>query len=275
MKKTRAKLSREVIKKNKESKKTVEDLLSIMATLRSPWGCPWDRKQTRQTLKPYLIEEACEALEAIESGTPEAVKEELGDILLQIVFQSRIAEERGEFSFGDVVHTLAEKLVRRHPHVFSAGEDESAAINVKNVKDVTKVWRKIKENEGKYARRRSALDGIPLALPALERARRMSQRASAAGFDWPHAEEVLANVEDRLAELRKTKQKASGKAREEVLGDLLFLLVHWALLKGISAEETPRKANRRLAERFRRLEKGRSLRGKASKMLFPGRADSL
>ena len=231
MKKTRAKSSRKVINKNRESKKTMEDLLSIMATLRSPWGCPWDRKQTRQTLKPYLIEEAYEALEAIESGTPEAVKEELGDILLQIIFQSRIAEERGEFSFGNVVHTLAEKLVRRHPHVFPAGEDDSAAIHVKNAKDVTEVWRKIKENEGKCARRTSALDGIPLALPALERARRMSQRASAAGFDWPDAREVLANVEDRLAELRKTRQKASGKATEEALGDLLFLLVHWAFLE--------------------------------------------
>jgi len=274
-KRKRAKLSRKVANRNAKSKKTVEDLLSIMAKLRSPSGCPWDREQTGQTLKPYLIEEAYEALEAIETGTPEAVKEELGDVLLQIVFQSRIAEEKGEFSFGDVVHILAEKLLRRHPHVFPQAEDKSAPITVRNAKDVTKVWRRVKEREGKYAKRASALDGIPLALPALERAKRMSQRASVTGFDWSNAGDVFAEIRDRLAELLITLRKTSGKAGEEALGSLLFLLAHWADRKGMSAEEALRKANRRFAKRFRKSEEERSRSRKPAEQLRPEQLDFL
>ncbi len=222
-----------------------------MARLRGPSGCPWDKEQTAHTLKKFLIEEAYETLEAIETGTPEALKEELGDLLLQIIFLSRIAEEEGVFSFWDVVHTLSEKLIRRHPHVFSPRPGRAAIP--RNAEDVVKLWGTIKESEGKYAERTSLLDGLPLALPALERTRRISQRVSRVGFDWPTIQAVWVKVQEELSEL-KDADRRSRKETEEELGDLLFTLVNWARFKEVSAEEALRKANRRFSKRFRRLE---------------------
>jgi tetrapyrrole methylase family protein/MazG family protein len=254
----RGKMSAGILKK----KRTVAELLGIMAQLRSPSGCPWDREQTEQTLKKYLIEEAYETLEAIEKGPPEALKEELGDLLLQIIFLSRIAEEKQEFDFSDVVHTLAEKLIRRHPHVFPPAEEDRVVLKPKTAQDVVKVWGMTKAKEGKYAKRTSLLDGIPLALPALERSRRLSQRASRVGFDWPHIGAVWKKVQEELAELKKANRSGSPKAVEEELGDLLFTLVNWARFKDISSEEALRKANRRFAKRFHQVELELRRRGK-------------
>ena len=247
----------------KKKKRTVSELLGIMAQLRSPSGCPWDREQTEQTLKKYLIEEAYEALEAIEEGPPEALQEELGDLLLQIIFLSRIAEEKQEFDFSDVVHTLAEKLIRRHPHVFPPTEEDRVALKPRTAQDVVKVWGMTKAKEGKYAKRTALLDGIPLALPALERSRRLSQRVSRIGFDWPHIRAVWKKVQEELAELKKANRSGSPKAAEEELGDLLFTLVNWGRFKNISAEEALRKANRRFAKRFHQVELELRRRGKA------------
>jgi tetrapyrrole methylase family protein/MazG family protein len=239
---------------------TIDDLLKIMARLRGPSGCPWDREQTENTLKKYLIEESYEVLEAIESGTPGELREELADLLLQIVFISRIAEEKGEFDFPGVVNELAEKLVRRHPHVFPpAGRPRPAP---KSAGEVVKVWGAVKEMEGKYAKRNSLLDGLPLALPALERARRMSERASRVGFDWPDIGGVWKKVREELGELREADRAASRREAEAELGDLLFTLVNWGRFKGISAEEALRKANRRFARRFFRVEEELRRRGK-------------
>jgi nucleoside triphosphate diphosphatase len=243
-------------------RQTVTDLLNIMAKLRSPSGCPWDREQTENTLKRYLIEEAHEALEAIEVGTPEALQEELGDLLLQIIFLSRIAEEKGQFDFADVVHTLAEKLIRRHPHVFPPLDRGAPPIQPKNAGEVIKVWGAAKELEGKYAKRKSLLDGLPLSLPALERARRIGQRVSRVGFDWPNIEGVWEKVQEELAELEKAGQGPLPESLEEELGDLFFALVNWARFKGISAEEALRKANRRFMQRFRQVEIELRRRGK-------------
>jgi len=249
------------LKKSKVARKrNVPDLLKIMAKLRGPSGCPWDKEQTGQTLKKFLIEEAYETLEAIETGTPEALKEELGDLLLQIVFLSRIAEEEGSFDFSDVVHTLAEKLIRRHPHVFPlAGR---SAVIAENAQDVLKVWRTAKELEGKYAKRTSLMDGIPLALPALERARRISQRVSRFRADWPTVEAVWVDIQEKLADLQRTARRSSRKAVEEKLGDLLFTLVQWARFKDISAEEALRKSSRRFSKRVRQVELELRRRGK-------------
>jgi len=243
-------------------KLTVADLLDIMARLRGPRGCPWDREQSPNTLKKYLIEEAYEALEAIEAGTPEGLKEELGDILLQIVFLSRIAEEKGQFSFLDVVHTLAEKLIRRHPHVFPPPDEDSARIQAKTPREVVKVWGAVKESEGKYAKRKSLLDGLPLALPALERARRISERVARVGFDWPNIEGVWEKVQEEMAELQKAGRGSSPEPVEEELGDLFFALVNWARFRKISPEEALRKANRRFMQRFRGVERVLRRRGK-------------
>jgi tetrapyrrole methylase family protein / MazG family protein len=255
--------SRKANKRKIEPKRTIEDLLNIMAILRGPSGCPWDREQTEQTLKAYLMEEAYEAIEAIETGTPEALKDELGDLLLQIIFLSRIAEEKGEFSFSDIIHGLTEKLVRRHPHVFSRTGEMRGKVRVRNADDVKKIWREVKVREGRHAERTSALDGLPLALPALERARRMSQRISRAGLEWSDTDDIWGSIEVKLAELGETAQKTSRKLGEKDLGDVLFLLAHWASLKEISAEEALRKASRRFAMRFQKVENRRSQRRKS------------
>lgn len=233
-----------------------------MARLRRPGGCPWDREQSPNTLKKYLIEEAYETLEAIEAGTPEGLKEELGDLLLQIVFLSRIAEEKGQFSFLDVVHTLAEKLIRRHPHVFPPPDEDSARIQAKTPREVVKVWGAVKASEGKYAKRKSLLDGLPLALPALERARRISERVARVGFDWPNIKGVWKKVREEMAELQKAGRDSSPEPVEEELGDLFFALVNWARFRGISPEEALRKANRRFMQRFREVERELRRRGK-------------
>jgi tetrapyrrole methylase family protein/MazG family protein len=256
-KKVRAPMDRKEIQKKKY---TVGDLLKIMAKLRSPSGCPWDREQTENSLKKYLIEESYEVLEAIESGTPRELREELADLLLQIVFISRIAEEKRDFNFPGLVQELAEKLIRRHPHVFPS--PDRPRPNPKSAGEVLKVWGSVKELEGKYAKRNSLLDGIPLALPALERARRMSERASRVGFDWPDLGAVWEKVEEELRELKKAEKSPSPQDAEEELGDLFFTLVNWARFKGISAEEALRKANRRFARRFFQVEKGLRKKGK-------------
>ena len=248
------------LQRTPREKYTVEDLLKIMAKLRSPSGCPWDREQTENSLKKYLIEEAYEVLEAIETGSPKELREELADLLLQIVFISRIAEEKGEFNFPGVVNELAQKLVRRHPHVFPPADRPRPAPQ--SAGEVLKVWGAVKEMEGKYARRNSLLDGLPLALPALERARRLSERVSRVGFDWPNSGEVWKKVQEELGELKKADRASSRQAVEAELGDLLFTLVNWGRFKGISAEEALRKANRRFARRFFQVEEGLRRKGK-------------
>ena len=238
----------------KPKRHTLKDLLNIMAKLRGPSGCPWDREQTKQTLKKFLIEEAYETLEAVEVGTPEALKEELGDLLLQIVFLSRIAEEKGEFSFPDVVQTLTGKLIHRHPHVFPPSNSHLKGMIPKNAREVVKVWGAAKELEGKYAKRTSLLDGLPLALPALERTRRFSQRLSRVGIGRPDIEAAWEKVGEDIEELKKTAGRSSRRAAEEKLGELLFALASWAQSNDLSAEEALRKANRRFAERLRKVE---------------------
>ncbi len=253
-------------------KHSVVDLLTLMAMLRGPSGCPWDREQTEQTLKKFLIEEAYEVLEAIETGAPEALQEELGDLLLQIIFLSRIAEEKEEFDFSDVIHTLAEKLIRRHPHVFPPDDEDLKALSPKSAKEVTHIWGTIKEREGKYAKRISLLDGLPLALPSLERARRMIERVSRAGFDKTEIESLYEKIQQKLAGLRKGEQQRAKKATEAEFGDLLFALVNWATLKGISAEESLRKVNRHFAKHFAHLEQ--KLRRERKTSMPPSHRDS-
>jgi len=264
------------LQKTRNSKRhTVSDLVKIMARLRGPSGCPWDREQTEQTLKKFLIEEAYETLEAIEAGTPGSLREELGDLLLQIIFLSRIAEERKEFDFSDVVHTLAAKLIHRHPHVFPPSHERLKGMKPESAQDVVKVWGMAKALEGKYAKRSALLDGLPLALPALERSRRVSQRISRLGFDWPRTEDLWKQVEKELGELKKTMQRSAPKTAERKLGDLLFTLVNWACSKDITAEEALRKANRLFVRRFRRIETELRRKGKTLKGSNPEELDRL
>jgi len=242
------------LKAKKQKKQSLTDLRRIMAKLRGPAGCPWDREQTENTLKKYLLEEAHEVLEALEAGTPEALREELGDLLLQIVFLCRIAEEKGQFNFSDVVHSLAEKLRRRHPHVFLSPQKEKMRNKPKDAQEVVQWWRAIKELEGKNSEKASLLDGLPLSLPALERAQRISERASRMGFDWPNSAGVWTKVQEELAELEKAGGGLTSGSLEDELGDLFFTLVNWARFQGLSAEGALHKATHRFGQRFQQME---------------------
>ncbi len=238
-------------------KKTFDDLVAIMARLRADDGCPWDREQTLETLKPYLIEEAYEVLEAIEAGEPAQHCEELGDVLLQIAFQSQLAAEKGDFDAADVTDAICRKLLRRHPHVFGHEQAETAA-------DVITHWERIKKNEkqakpGADGAQASILDGVPRSLPALLAAHKLSERAARVGFDWPQIDGVLDKVEEELEEIKQAAELTEGTERQRQLewevGDLLFAVVNLARHLGLSAEDALRQANQRFRARFGHLER--------------------
>ncbi len=245
-----------------------EALVRIMERLRAEGGCPWDREQTRESLKPFLIEEAYEVVEAIDEGDPKKLMEELGDLLFQVVFHAQVAAERREFTIGQVLAETADKMVRRHPHVFGDGTASTA-------REVLEQWEELKreERDAAAAAPASALDGVPKELPALLRAQRVQDKASRAGFDWPEISGVIAKVEEELGELKEALQGAAPEepALSEVegveleLGDLLFSLVNLARFLNLSAEEALRKSIARFATRFRYMEEniergGRQLR---------------
>jgi len=253
MKKTVIKCPPSEKSSTRRKKSAVEELLAVMARLRGPSGCPWDREQTKQTLKKYLIEEAYEVLEAIEESKPEKLKEELGDLLLQIVFLSQIAAEKSQFAFSDVVRLLVQKLVRRHPHIFPSS-NLPIPISPRNAREVRKIWREVKKQEAKEGLKQSLLDGLPLGLPALIRAQRMTERAARVGFDWPRIGGVWAKVREEIRELKQAERAKGRREKEEELGDVLFSFVNLARHFGLSAEEALRKANRRFTRRFRKME---------------------
>lgn len=235
-------------------------LIDLMATLRAPDGCPWDRKQTHESLKPYLLEEAYEVLETIDHRDHAKLKEELGDVLLQVIFHSQIASESGTFTIDDVVDHLAAKLVRRHPHVFG---DPDAAAKPANGEQVLSQWEEIKRAERQAAGgAQSALDGVPKALPALLRAYQVQARASRVGFDWSHDATGLADVFKKIAEEIGELQAALAAAaaaspsvsnQDEVageLGDLLFSLVNLARFLKVNPEDALRLSTNRFVDRF-------------------------
>ncbi len=253
-------------------------LVELMAALRAPEGCPWDRKQTHASLKPYLLEETYEVLETIDQGDLAKLREELGDVLLQVLFHSQIAAESGVFTIDDVVEGLAAKLIRRHPHVFGDAAVQGRPINGDQV---VSQWEEIKRAERQAAgASQSALDGVPKTLPALLRAYQTQARAARVGFDWPHSraglEQILAKVAEEIAELRDAvaesgteagepapKPEARESAEAEV-GDVLFTLVNLARFLKINPEEALRGSTNRFVDRFHCVEaeaaeQGRSL----------------
>ncbi|MBI3972015.1 MAG: nucleoside triphosphate pyrophosphohydrolase, partial [Chloroflexi bacterium] len=232
-----------------------QTLVEIMARLRAPDGCPWDREQTHESLRRYLLEETYEALEAVDAGDVAALEEELGDLLLQIVFHAQIAGESGSFDFGDVVAGIAAKLIRRHPHVFG---DESAH----DADAVLRNWEALKraEREGKAQPERSMLDGVPQAMPALAYAQAVQARAARVGFDWPDVAGVLDKVAEEARELATA---ASAAERFEEFGDLLFVLARLASWLGVDAEDALRAANQKFRTRFAAMETTARAEGKA------------
>ena len=235
-------------------KNLFEELVDVIATLRSENGCPWDREQTHETLKPTLIEETYETLEAIDAGDPEKLKEELGDVLMNIMLQAQIAAEHKDFDIDGVIETLTEKLVRRHPHVFGD-------VNVEDSAEVVKNWEAIKRQEAGYEDRKSVLDGIPSALPTLLRAQKIQNRAARVGFDWDELKDVVAKVEEELEEVKVSINADEPEATAMELGDLLFAIVNLCRFMEIQAEESLRQANRKFTERFKWMEAELERRG--------------
>ncbi len=225
-------------------------LVDVMARLRAEGGCPWDREQTRESLKPYVVEEAYEVLEAIDEGDVNKLREELGDLLLQVVFQAQVAREAGEFTITEVIQAIVEKLVRRHPHVFGDATASSA-------QEVLRRWEAIKRAERKDAGGRpSALDGVPRDLPALLRAHRLQEKASRVGFDWDDAAGLLQKLEEEMAEFRAASRDGGGPRAAAELGDLLFTLVNLSRTLNVNPEEALRATLARFIRRFQYMEEG-------------------
>lgn len=224
------------------------ELVDLMARLRSEDGCPWDRKQTHESLKRYLVEECAELLDSIDSGDQQAVCEELGDMFLQLVFHAQIAAEAGQFDVGDALKSISSKLVFRHPHVFG---DESAA----DAEEVLDIWQRQKEREGKGDEDGSALSRVPKSLPALARAQEIQRKASKVGFDWQEVSGPLEKVKEEVGELEETVTSDMNKdERENEIGDLLFAIVNVCRFLGIEAEDALRRANRKFEQRFKEVE---------------------
>ncbi len=230
----------------------IQRLIELMATLRHPdKGCPWDKEQTFATIAPYTVEEAYEVADAIERGDTPALKEELGDLLFQVVFHSRMAEEQGSFAFGDVVQGICDKMVSRHPHVF--GTDQ-----ISDAEQQTIAWEEHKQRE-RAARQKngpvSVLDNVPVSLPALTRAAKLGRRAATVGFEWPDVQGALDKAEEELHEVRAAiADGTSTDAIEDELGDLLFCLVNICRHMKVDPEAALRKTNLKFERRFRHVE---------------------
>ncbi|MFK4786214.1 nucleoside triphosphate pyrophosphohydrolase [Fusobacterium sp. MFO224] len=226
--------------------KEFDELIEIMDILRSENGCPWDKKQTRKSLKGDFLEEVYEVLEAIDIGGDE-LKGELGDLLLHIIFQAKISEENNEFNIRDVINKINEKLIRRHPHIFNKKELISE-------EEVIKKWEEIKSTEKEIKKRRYILDGIPKQLPPLLKAQKIQEKVSIYGFDWKNKEEVFDKVEEELSEIKEAIKNKDIKNLEEEIGDLLFAITNYARHCGINTDTAIRKANKKFEKRFNYIE---------------------
>ena len=240
------------INQHKSIEDSLSQLIEIVEKLRAPGGCPWDRDQTQASLLPYFLEEIYEVIESVEEGNMELLKEELGDILLHVVFQASIGKENEDFTLQDSLNYVNEKLIRRHPHVFADAKAEGPFHAKQN-------WEAAKHNEKK---RESRLDGVPGTLPALTRSQRLQEKASYAGFDWKKVEQVWEKVHEEIGELKEAEEKGITEQIEEEIGDTLFSVVNLSRFLGISAETALRKTNRKFTSRFAQVEKELKKRGK-------------
>jgi MazG family protein len=228
------------------ARRSFDDLRKLMSTLRGPNGCPWDRKQTLPDLKPFVIEEAYEVVDAIDRDDRAALLEEIGDLLLEAVFIAEITREEGSFDIDDSITAIHDKLVRRHPHVFGdveARDSEQVLVN----------WEKLKSEERK-AEQKGILSGVPRALPALLKASRLTEKAARVGFDWRRTEEVFEKIEEETAELREAVASSDATRIHEELGDLLFTIANVARKLGVNPEEALQTTNRKFLRRFGSME---------------------
>ncbi len=222
-----------------------EELVKIVEKLRGPEGCPWDREQTRESLKPFLIEELYELLDALDENNSEGIKEELGDMLFQIILHCQLSKEERLFDVNDVIDNIIRKMIRRHPHVFGNKKLTTS-------KEVLSWWEEHKKKEGKN--RESIMEGIPKTLPALLRAHKLQDKASRAGFDWDRIEDVFKKLEEEMNEFKNAFDKKNEKEIEEELGDIFFVLVRISQFVGVNPEEALRKTISKFIRRFRHIE---------------------
>jgi tetrapyrrole methylase family protein/MazG family protein len=251
-KKSKPRKGKPVKPARRQTGKLFEDLVALQARLRAPGGCPWDREQTHHTLKSYLIEETYEVLDALEQGDPKDLTEELGDLLLQILFHADIGREAGQFDIADVISGIHEKMVRRHPHVFGTVKADTSAQVLKN-------WAQLKALEKKDVavstqHLPSALEGIPRSLPALIEAYQLTRRAAQVGFDWETVEGIFTKLEEETSELRETLSQPDRSRREEEVGDLLFVAVNLARFLGFDPEVALKHSNLKFKLRFQNME---------------------
>lgn len=222
-----------------------EKLIGIMARLRGPDGCPWDKEQTHKSLNPYLLEEAHEVMEAVDADDTKSMKEELGDLLLQIVFHSQLASEEASFDINDVINGICEKLITRHPHVFGDAK-------VKDSAHVLSRWEQIKKTEKKG---KSVIGGVPKELPALLKAYRLGEKAGRVGFDWQNADGILAKLSEEIEELHEAKDSKDCTEMENEYGDILFTLANIGRFLKINPEDALRKSTNKFISRFQKMEK--------------------
>jgi MazG family protein len=257
--------------------KLFEDLVAVQARLRAPGGCPWDREQTHATLRTYLIEESYEVLDAIEKASPPELAEELGDLLLQVLFHADLARETGAFDISDVVTGIHDKMIRRHPHVFGY-------VKAKTADEVLKNWGQLKAKEKQAASPKrvssqdatpSALDGVPRNLPALLEAYQMTRRAAQVGFDWERVEGIFEKLEEETTELRAALTTSNRRSAEEEVGDLLFSVVNLARFLGFDPEVTLKHSNLKFKSRFQEMEREGSRSGQSLSQLSKEKLEQL
>jgi tetrapyrrole methylase family protein/MazG family protein len=257
------------MKEPSEVQKNLEHLVGIVRKLRSPSGCQWDREQKKEDVARYILEEACEVVDAIENGSPADLREELGDLLFQIIFLSGLAEERGDFDLSGVMADIGAKMIRRHPHVFGKA-------NVQSVAEIRGNWDLIKKEEGKgTAAGRERFAGIAGALPALIRAQKITKEAAKVGFDWEKTEDVLKKVEEELGELKTAIATGRCELINEEMGDALFSLVNLCRFLNVDAETSLRGALNKFVRRFSHIEEELRKQGKTTAEATLGDMDKL
>jgi tetrapyrrole methylase family protein/MazG family protein len=241
-----------------ETLNSLSKLIKITETLMGDDGCPWDKVQTRESLKPYLVEETYEVLEALDGNDPEKIKDELGDLLYQILFHSKISSLKGEFDFRDVIDNLSEKMVRRHPHVFKEGK-----LNTPD--QVIEQWEEIKKKENNKANQKSILDSIPINLPSLIKAQKLQKKAAKEGFDWDQINDVFDKLDEEIKEFKEAVLKKTPADIQSEIGDIIFVITNIAKFYKIDAEEALRSTNNKFIKRFQYIEQKLEGKGKTLK----------
>ena len=254
--------SKEIFSKGESNAQAFDRLVDVIRALRAPDGCPWDRAQTHETMTREMIEEAYEVVQAIENKDTANLREELGDVMLQVVMHAAIAEENGEFTLADVCNEVSDKMIGRHPHVFGGNVEKYGFEQVNSVDNVLDLWENVKRSEKQETSQTSAMEKIPLSLPALIRAEKIQKKARKVGFDWPDVSGAFAKIDEETAELKEAYDQADKDHISEELGDLLFAIVNTARFLDVDPEKALNSTSQKFMKRFSYVEEQAALQGK-------------